>query len=147
MLTFSPFIASIMSGYVTPRKIEKMLVTINILFIERKDSFEPETTNFDAFKDGILYAKTPNANNVIRPEKIKRYNPLCGSFANEWTLSMIPDLTIKAPKRLRAKIKIPKNIVQVFRTLDFEEAYNECINAVAASHGIKATFSTGSQNQ
>ncbi len=83
MLTFSPFIASIISGYVTPRKIEKMLVTINILFIERKDSFEPETTNFDAFKDGILYAKTPNANNVIRPEKIKRYKPHCGSFANE----------------------------------------------------------------
>jgi hypothetical protein len=59
---------------------------------------------------------------------------------------MMPDLTINAPKRLNAKIKIPKNIVQVCRTFDFEEANKECINAVAASHGMRATFSTGSQN-
>ncbi len=118
-----------------------------MLFIERNDSFEPDTINLDSFNEGSLYEKIPNANNVIKPEKIKRYKPLWGSFANEWTLSIIPDLTIKAPKRLKAKIKIPKNIVQVFKTLDFEEAYNECIKAVAASHGINATFSTGSQNQ
>ena len=117
-----------------------------MLFIERNDSFEPDTINLDTFKEGSLYEKIPNANNVIKPEKIRRYKPLWGSFANECTLSIIPDLTINAPKRLKAKIKIPKNIVQVFKTLDFEEAYNECIKAVAASHGISATFSTGSQN-
>ena len=42
---------------------------------------------------------------------------------------------------------MPKNIVQVFKILDLEDANNECMNAVAANHGIKATFSTGSQAQ
>ena len=49
MLTFSPLIDSIISGYVTPRKIEKIAVIIRILFIERNDSFDPVTTNFDEF--------------------------------------------------------------------------------------------------
>ena len=60
---------------------------------------------------------------------------------------MIPDLTIKAPNRLKEKINIPRNIVQAFKTFDLEEANNECMKAVDASQGIKATFSTGSQNQ
>jgi hypothetical protein len=120
---------------------------MSILFIERNDSFEPVTTNFEEFNAGSRYAKIVNASNVMSPEKLKRYRPLFGSFANEWTLSMIPDLTINAPNKLKVKIKIPKNIVQVFNTSDFEAAKSECINAVAASHGIRATFSTGSQNQ
>ena len=115
--------------------------------MDRNDSLEPVTTNFEEFKTGSRYAKIVNANNVINPEKPSRYSPLSGSFANECTLSMMPDLTINAPKRLKAKIKIPKNMVQVFRTFDFEDANIECINAVAASHGMRATFSTGSQNQ
>ena len=118
-----------------------------MLFIDRNDSLEPVTTNFEEFKAGSRYAKIDKARSEINPEKPKRYNPLSGSFANECTLSIIPDLTINAPKRLNAKIKMPKNIVQVLRTFDFEDANNECINAVAASHGMRATFSTGSQNQ
>ena len=118
-----------------------------MLFIDKNDSLEPETTSFEEFKTGSRYAKIDSESSVIKPEKPKRYNPLSGSFANECTLSIIPDLTINAPKRLNAKIKIPRNIVQVLRIFDLEDAYNECINAVAASHGIRATFSTGSQNQ
>ena len=117
------------------------------MFIDKNDSLEPVTTSFEEFKAGSRYAKIDNAINVIKPEKLKRYNPLSGSFANECTLSIMPDLTINAPKRLSAKIKIPRNIVQVLRIFDLEDANNECINAVAASHGIRATFSTGSQNQ
>ena len=147
MLTFSPLIASIIRGYVTPRKIEKILVIIKILFMDRNDSLEPETTNFEEFKAGSRYAKIVRASRVIEPEKLKRYNPLSGSFANECTLSIIPDLTINAPNRLNAKIRMPKNMVQVLRTSDFEDANKECMNAVAASQGIRATFSTGSQNQ
>ena len=60
---------------------------------------------------------------------------------------MIPDLTIKAPNRLKEKINIPRNIVQAFKTFDLEEANNECMKAVDASQGMRATFSTGSQNQ
>ena len=136
-----------MRGYVTPRKIEKILVIIKILFMDRNDSLEPETTNFEEFKAGSRYAKIVKASRVIEPEKLKRYNPLSGSFANECTLSIIPDLTINAPNRLNAKMRIPKNMVQVLRTSDFEDANKECMNAVAASQGIRATFSTGSQNQ
>ena len=62
------------------------------------------TTNFEEFKSGSRYAKIVSASNVINPEKPKRYKPLSGSFANECTLSIMPDLTIKAPKRLNAKI-------------------------------------------
>ena len=32
-------------------------------------------------------------------------------------------------QRLNVKIKMPKNIVQVLRTFDLEDANNECINA------------------
>ena len=93
-----------------------------MLFIDKNDSLEPVTTNFEEFKAGSRYAKIDRARSVINPEKPKRYNPLSGSFANECTLSIIPDLTINAPKRLNAKIKMPKNMVQVLRTFDFEDA-------------------------
>ena len=53
-----------------------MLVIMRMLFIERNDSFEPDTINLDIFSEGSLYEKIPNANNVIKPEKIKRYKPL-----------------------------------------------------------------------
>ena len=147
MLTLSPLINSRIKGYVTPKKIEKIAVNIKMLFIDKNDSLEPVTINFDDCISGSLYANIPREIRVINPEKPNRYKPRCGSFANEWTLSIIPERTINAPNRLKANIKIPKNNVHVFRMLDFEEAKSECINAVAASHGIRATFSTGSQNQ
>ena len=53
-----------------------MLVIMRMLFMERYDSLEPDITNLDTFNEGTLYAKIPNANNVIKPEKIKRYKPL-----------------------------------------------------------------------
>ena len=108
---------------------------------------EKVNINFDDCIFGSLYANIPREIRVIKPEKPNRYKPRCGSFANEWTLSIIPERTINAPNKLKANIKIPKNKVHVFKILDFEEAKSECINAVAASHGIRATFSTGSQNQ
>jgi hypothetical protein len=60
-----------------------MLVIISILFKDRNDSLEPVTTNFDEFKTGIRYAKIVSENSVINPEKLRRYSPLSGSFANE----------------------------------------------------------------
>ena len=51
--------------------------------MDRKDSLEPVTTNFEEFKAGSRYAKIVSANNVINPEKLRRYSPLSGSFANE----------------------------------------------------------------
>ena len=72
MLTFSPLKDSIIRGYVTPRKIENILVIISILFIDKNDSLEPETTNFEEFKAGSRYAKIDSASSVIKPEKPKR---------------------------------------------------------------------------
>ena len=50
---------------------------------------------------------------IISPIKAKRYKPLSGSFAKEWTLSIIPDLTMNAPKRLNEKTRIDNRIVQI----------------------------------
>jgi hypothetical protein len=62
-------------------------------------------------------------------------------------LSIIPDLTIKAPNRLNENTMIERSRFHILSTFDFEATLKECIKAVAASHGINATFSTGSQNQ
>ena len=43
---------------------------------------------------------------IIVPINASKQRPLCGSFANECTLSIIPDLTMKAPKRLNEKTDI-----------------------------------------
>ena len=84
-----------------------------MLFIDRNDSLEPVTTNFEEFKAGSRYAKIDRARSTINPEKPKRYNPLSGSFANECTLSIIPDLTINAPNKLSEKTRIDNKIVQI----------------------------------
>ena len=60
---------------------------------------------------------------------------------------MIPDLTINAPNKLNEKTKIDNKIVQILKIDDFDDALSEWIKAVAANQGIRATFSTGSQNQ
>ena len=73
---------------------------------------------------------------IRNPVKANKYNPLSGSFANECTLSIIPDLTIKAPKRLKEKTIIDNKIVHILKRDDFDETFREWINAVAASQGI-----------
>ena len=54
---------------------------------------------------------------------------------------------VKTKKKLISHQDLSIICAESYQSVDFEEAYNECIKAVAASHGIKATFSTGSQNQ
>ena len=95
----------------------------------------------------ILKIKSDIEEIIINPINPKRYNPLSGSFAKECTLSIIPDLTINAPNKLKEKTKIANRIVHILKWEDLIETFNEWINAVAASHGISAIFSTGSQNQ
>ena len=53
---------------------------------------------------------------VINPSK---YSPLSGSFANEWTLSIIPERTIKAPNKINEKTKIDNNSVHTLNLFDF----------------------------
>ena len=130
-----------------PSIVEKINVPKIILFIEIKDSFENDVISFFEANNGNLYENRIRDEKTKIPVKLKRYNPLSGSFAKEWTLSMIPDLTINAPNRLSEKTMIDKRIVQILKSCDLEETLSEWINAVAASHGMRATFSTGSQNQ
>ena len=146
MLTLSPLINSRIKGYVTPKKIEKIAVNIKILFIDKNDSLEPVTINFDDCIFGSLYANIPREIRVIKPENPNRYKPRCGSFANECTEIRIPDLTKKVPSKLNEKAIIESKIVQ-FLNIDFcSHVINECIKAVVMSHGINDAFSTGSQN-
>ena len=56
---------------------------------------------------------------TINPINPRRYRPLSGSFANAWTLSIIPDLTINAPNKLSENTKIDNKIVQILSCDDF----------------------------
>jgi len=118
-----------------------------MLFIEINDSLEKVLIT-----EPELSIENLDENKVIDPIinipiNVNKYNPLSGSFAKEWTLSIIPDLTIKAPNKLKEKTIIESKMVQILSDDDLEDTLRECIKAVAANHGIKATFSTGSQNQ
>ena len=125
----------------------KINVTKKILFIDIKDCLE----NVFIFPEGFIKdnLETNKLNDVaiITAMKANKYNPRWGSLAKEWTLSIIPDLTINAPNRLKEKTVIERSIVQVLSWEDFIETLSECRKAVAANQGINATFSTGSQNQ
>ena len=64
--------------------------------------------------DWLANTDLENVSMVI-PINVNKYSPLSGSFAKEWTLSIIPDLTMNAPKRLNEKTEIASRIVQTLR--------------------------------
>ena len=74
-------------------------------------------------------------------------SPLEGSLANVCIEFKIPDLTRNVPLILNVKVHIASIIVHdcSFDLLSKTEV--QCNNAVKQNHGIKETFSTGSQNQ
>ena len=80
------------------------------------------------------------------PRIQSRYTPRSGSSAKECTLVMIPERTTNAPTRLKEKARIARRIVQLFSVSRFSTTIAECRSAQAISHGMKLTFSTGSQN-
>ena len=73
--------------------------------------------------------------------------PLSGSFAKVWTEFKIPDLTKKVPHILKVKVEIDKIITQDERTSFLSSTRIQWRSVVNANHGIRETFSTGSQNQ
>ena len=73
--------------------------------------------------------------------------PREGSFANVCIEFKIPDLTKKVPDMLNEKVAIDKIIDHDFNDSLFSKTIIECSKAVKQNHGIKETFSTGSQNQ
>ena len=74
------------------------------------------------------------------------YIPRSGSTANECTEVSTPDRTMKAPSSENENAVMASSKVQLLNVPRFSVTDNECTKAVAASHGIKEAFSTGSQN-
>ena len=77
---------------------------------------------------------------------IKINTPRSGSLAKACTDVITPERTINVPISEKPNAMIASKIVQLFNWLRFSTTITECIKAVAASHGIKDAFSTGSQN-
>ena len=63
---------------------------------------------------------------------------------NEWIELRIPDLVRKVPKMDSEKAKITSRTFQSLSMPRFSCTITEWRKAVAASHGIRAAFSTGS---
>ena len=118
-----------------------------MLFMDIKDSLDNVFILLWFLVRENLEINRLNDIKIMADINASKYKPLCGSLAKEWTLSMIPDLTINAPNKLKENTLIDKSMVQVLKCEDLIETLNEWRNAVAANQGIKDTFSTGSQNQ
>ena len=73
--------------------------------------------------------------------------PRSGSTAKACTLSITPERTMKVPSSDSEKPRIAIRMVQFFSDERFSTTMAECSSAIAASHGMKLAFSTGSQNQ
>ena len=71
--------------------------------------------------------------------------PRVGSTAKVCTESRTPERTRKAPSMEKVKARRARNTVQAAIAPRFSVTTAECRRAVAASHGMKLAFSTGSQ--
>ncbi len=63
---------------------------------------------------------------------------------NEWIELTIPERVRNVPNTARQKARMTSSTFQTFSIPFFSCTITECRNAVAASHGISAAFSTGS---
>ena len=95
---------------------------------------------------GPRQANSANAPPMVTTSSNRIKTPRVGSDAKACTEVITPERTRKVPKRLNAKAIMARNIVQLFKVSRFSETIAECSRAVAASHGMKDAFSTGSQN-
>ena len=121
--------------------INQLLTRIDVSLVNKKN--EPEL-----WLSGLWKIKKINKEIKINTnKKVNINNPLSGSFANVWTEFKIPDRTKNVPHILRVKVAIDKIIIQERRIDLFSKIKIQCNKVVKANHGIKETFSTGSQNQ
>ena len=135
-------------GYRVPIKttdkkyiMNQLFINIDVSLLSKKN--EPELWLSDLWK----IKKINKAIKINTNKKVNMNRPLSGSFANVWTEFKIPDRTKKVPHILRVKVEIDKIIVQELREDLFSNTKIQCNKVVKANHGIKETFSTGSQNQ
>ena len=73
-----------------------------------------------------------------------RNQPPIGLFANEWIESTTPERVRNVPNTESSKASATRTMFQTFNIPFRSWIITECRNAVAASHGISAAFSTGS---
>ena len=74
-----------------------------------------------------------------------RNQPPRGLCENEWIELTTPERVRNVPKIERQNASATSTMFQTFSIPRFSWIITECRNAVAASHGISAAFSTGSQ--
>ena len=72
--------------------------------------------------------------------------PRVGSVAKACTEVSTPERTRKVPSSDSEKARMARSTVQIFSASRFSMTIAEWSSAVAASHGMKDAFSTGSQN-
>ncbi len=74
-----------------------------------------------------------------------RNQPPSGLCENEWIELTTPERVRNVPKIERPNASATSTMFQTFSIPRFSWIITECRNAVAASHGMSAAFSTGSQ--
>ena len=91
-------------------------------------------------------AKIVSAAPILIASSARMKVPRSGSTAKAWTLVSTPERTKKVPIIDMAKATTPSITVHARKALRDASTETEWSSAVAASHGIRLAFSTGSQN-
>ena len=135
-------------GYVVPIKTTERKYIINQLLIKIDVSLLSQKKLL-LLLVLVLWKnkKIKSDKNIKQNKKIKMNKPLSGSLAKVCTEFKIPDLTKKVPHILKVNVDIDKTTTQEVRANLFSKTKIQWRSVVKASHGIKDTFSTGSQNQ
>src|SRR5437763_16947474 len=82
--------------------------------------------------------------NTVKRPRMKM--PRFGSTANACTEVSTPERTRNVPRSDRPNATIASSTVQLLKLPRFSVTASEWLSAVPTSHGMKAAFSTGSQN-
>ena len=121
--------------------MNQLLIKIDVSLLRKKNELEFWSSDLWKIK------KISKEIKIKMNKKVNINKPLSGSFANVWTEFKIQERTKNVPLILNVKVAIDKIITQDPRIDLFSKTKIQCNKVVKANHGIKETFSTGSQNQ
>ena len=96
---------------------------------------------------GARQANRGSAPPMATPSIRRMTSPRSGALAKACTDASTPERTRNVPIRLNEKAAMASSSDQVRNAPVRSVASAECSSAVATSQGIRAAFSTGSQNQ
>jgi hypothetical protein len=92
---------------------------------------------------GSRYQIIPTANTTATTMKPRNHGPIV-LLEKEWIDVTTPERVRKVPKSERQNARLTSVTFHTRSIPRFSWIITECRNAVAASHGISAAFSTGS---